>query len=115
MLNPPLAEDLPDWVDAPSQYFDLIKYERDKFSPWFFFDREGLLFRLNGLKNRYPGRILFPFARHSYSDDVACWERGNQGKVVIIHDYASPGWEQRKIFSSFEDWFNFVLSELEED
>lgn len=115
MLNPPRIEDFPSWVNMPTQYFSLIKFDQVKFSPWFFFDRKELMIYCDGLKERYPNRALFPFAKYAYSDDIACLEKENPGKVIIIHDYASPGWEQRHIFDSFEDWFELVLSQREDD
>lgn len=105
------SSEWPSWVTCPELYLKLIKNGEHKFLPWYLYDRESMLIRFEGLKKRYPNRKLFCFARTDDSDDIACWEENKLGKVVIIHDYASPGWEQRQIFDSFEDWYQFALSE----
>jgi hypothetical protein len=69
--------------------------------------------RSNGLKERYPDRKLVPFARRQDNDDVACWDLAKGGgTVTIIHDYASPGWEQRDEFSGFNDWLRRAIEDL---
>jgi hypothetical protein len=92
----------------------LVKNEKDEFLPWYLMDKKDLLIRCKGLKERYPARTLFPFARHDMCDDIACWEKEKPGKVVLLHDYASPGWENRMEFSSFEEWYQYVLTLQEE-
>lgn len=62
------------------------------------------------MQKRYPSRSLFPFARDDQSDDVACWEKGKTGKVILIHDFASPGYENKKEFESFDAWYEYVTS-----
>lgn len=113
MHNPPIKEDFPEWVEIPKRYLELLKYEQDEFLPWYLFDRENLLYRYKGLQTRYQNRRLFPFARHDYCDDVACWEKDKPGKVIIVHDYASPGWEQKFESPSFEGWYEYILSQKE--
>lgn len=105
------SSECPSWVTYPELYLKLIRGNKDEFLPWYLYDKEDVLFRNEGLKQRYPHRQLFCFARTDDSDDIACWEENKPGKVVIIHDFASPGWEQRQIFDSFEDWYQFALSE----
>lgn len=40
----------------------------------------------------YPGRSLVPFACRQDNDDVACWDLDQgRGRVVIVHDFKSPG------------------------
>ncbi len=113
MYHPLVKKNFPEWVEIPERYFELLKYDRNEFLPWYLFDRENLLYRYQGLQMRYPNRQLVPFARHDYCDDVACWEKDKPGKVIIIHDYASPGWESRFIFPSFDDWYEYILSQKE--
>lgn len=60
------------------------------------------------LHGRYPPRKVIPFARREDSDDVACVvvhdpERP-PGSVVVIHDYASPGWEVVAEFDDVGGW-----------
>lgn len=100
--------EIPDWVIYPQEYIYLVESEKDTFLPWYLLNRESLLIRNGGLVERYPARQLFAFARDDDSDDIACWEKDKPGKVVIIHDFASPGWEQREEFDSFSAWYNYV-------
>ena len=101
----------PDWVVFPQEYLELVYKGDDEFLPWYLMDKEQLLIRFNGMKNRYPNRSLFPFARDDQSDDVACWEKDKPGKVVLIHDFASPGYENKKEFENFKDWHEYVISQ----
>lgn len=101
----------PTWVKYPKQYLSLVREGNDEFLPWYLYDKKDMLIRWNGMKERYPARTLFPFARTDDGDDVACWEKGKPGKVVIVHDFASPGWEERQVFDSFEKWYAFALTQ----
>lgn len=100
----------PSWVVYPTEYLEMIKNGNDEFLPWYLMDREQLLVRFKGMQKRYPTRSLFPFARDDQSDDVACWEKNKPGKIVLIHDFASPGYENKNEFESFEEWYNFVVT-----
>ena len=106
-----LGEDeKPSWVIYPSAYLDLVKNGEDEFLPWYLMDKDQLLIRYNGMQMRYPDKTLFPFARDDNSDDVACWEEGKPNKVILIHDFASPGFENKKEFESFEEWYKYVTT-----
>jgi hypothetical protein len=70
--------------------------------------------RYAGLKERYRQRQLVPFARRVDCDDVACFETTAGVKplaVQVIHDFAAPGWEQRKVFDNFDTWLAAAESE----
>jgi hypothetical protein len=42
---------------------------------------------------------------------VACWDLA-QGNIVIVHDYAAPGWERRRPeFATFYDWFRQAVED----
>lgn len=101
----------PKWVEYPSLYLSLIEKNEDEFLPWYLMDKAQVLIRYQGLKKRYPQRDLYPFARDDKSDDVACWERGKPGKVILIHDFASPGYENKMEFETFSEWYSFVLNQ----
>lgn len=105
--------DLPSWVNLPQKYLELIKNGQDEFLPWYITDRQDTMWRYKGIKERYKNRRLFPFARCDYTDDIACWEEFAGEKVFIIHDYASPGWEQRQIFNNFDEWYMWALKQQE--
>ncbi len=101
----------PNWVEYPLEYLNLINTEKEEFLPWYLLDKEQLLIRYNGLKKRYPTRNLFPFARHDDNDDVACWEKNKPGKVILIHDFAASGYEDKMEFENFNEWYIFVIND----
>ena len=104
----------PNWVNYPDGYTKLVTNGREEFLPWYLTDGEDTKWRLIGLKKRYPTRDIFPFARRDYTDDIACWEKGQGEKVFIIHDFASSGFEQREIFNNFDAWYQWALQQTEE-
>jgi hypothetical protein len=51
------------------------------------------------------------------NDDVACWDAdadadADAGKVVIVHDFASPGYEQRAELADFYSWFRQAIEDF---
>jgi len=107
--------EMPEWAELPPLYLKLTQAGETEFLPWYLMEKERAIFRRDGLKSRYRNRELFPFARRDDNDDVACWEEGKAGQVTIIHDFASPGWEQRETFENFEEWYKFALSEQDDE
>jgi hypothetical protein len=104
--------ELPPWFTYPGPFMRVVESGIIKLDPWWIFDQNYAREKLEGLRNRYPTRDLVPFARNQGNDDVACWEKGDLQKVVIIHDYAAPGWEQRATFDTFWDWFRAVVEDF---
>lgn len=107
---------LPKGFHYPASYKAFVKHELPDMEPWHFFHNK-LEYRFNGLKKRYPTRILVPFARRGDNDDVACFDGSDLSedpKVCITHDFASPGWEQRGELQNFLDWVKFAKEEAEE-
>lgn len=105
-------EDLPGWFSYPPAFIHLVTRGMTQFDPWWIFDRDYAQEKMEGLKTRYPERNLVPFARNQSNDDVACWDKDAPGKVVVIHDYADPGWERRATFDTFQDWFRSAMEEF---
>lgn len=105
-------EELPEWFTYPPEFLNLIASGITLFDPWWIFDSGYGIQKLNGLRTRYPERNLVPFARDQSNDDVACWEKELPGKVVIVHDFADPGWEARKTFDTFHDWFRSAIEDF---
>lgn len=103
-------KDKPSWVIYPPEYLEMVENGKDEFLPWYLMDKEQLLIRFKGMQKRYPKRTLFPFARDDQSDDVACWEKNKPGMVILIHDFASSGYENKKEFKNFNDWYDFVTT-----
>jgi hypothetical protein len=67
--------------------------------------------RFRALQQRYTTRRLVPFAFRQDNDDVACWD-ADPGSVMIIHDYASPSYEQRAEFPDFYAWFRQAIEDF---
>jgi choline dehydrogenase-like flavoprotein len=63
------------------------------------------------LVKRYSSRDLFPFAYRQDNDDVACWSKGSGEKVFVIHDFASPSWEDEDAFDDVWAWFKSAIEE----
>jgi hypothetical protein len=67
----------------------------------------------HGLRQRYPARSVVPFARRVDNDDVACFDVEAPGAVVVIHDYASAGWEAR-VYRDFYAWLRQAVADMVE-
>ncbi|WP_424187780.1 hypothetical protein ACOBQX_08225 [Actinokineospora sp. G85] len=67
--------------------------------------------RDQGLAARYPDRKLVLFAVREDRDDVACWDL-DTGGVAELHDFASPGSEQRRTHRDFRTWFTSAIQEF---
>jgi hypothetical protein len=107
---------IPNWLLYPREYSWLLEQNIEqkivRFTPWYFLDSKLAQLRYEGLQKRYPTRRLFAFAARFDNDDIACWEDGKPGQVIIIHDGASEGFANRKEFASFWDWFRAVVEEM---
>ena len=104
--------ELPEWFDYPQEFLRIVDQNLLDFDPWIILQGERLRTRFQGMKERFPSRELVPFARREDNDDVACWEKGNSERVVIIHDFSSSGYEQKESFSSFWNWFRNIIEEM---
>lgn len=83
--------------------------------PWGYF-HQMLQHRFYWINKRYPERTLVPFARRYDNDDVACFDgtdTSGDPRVIIIHDWASPGWENRVEFNNFLEWLECAREEAE--
>lgn len=119
-----LIDELPQWFVLPASYLKILEegnFENGgyDFGPsWQLLRADRIEARAEGLKKRYPERKLYPFARRVCQDDVACFDLSNKSispKVVIIHDWATIGWEYRGTFDNFEAWLEAAKNEVEED
>jgi len=104
--------ELPEGFSYPESFLKAVKYNLVNLPPWHIKDRLWVLSRLAGLRQRYPTRVLIPFAARRDNDDIACFELGKGEEVQGIHDLASAGWEQRQTFPDFWAWFSFILEEF---
>jgi len=96
----------------PREFIKIVDLNLVDLDLWYLMTKEQVEVRIKGLKDRYPERELIPFARRDDSDNIACFEVGKKNKVQIIHDFASPGYEQRKEYNSFWDWFREAVEEM---
>lgn len=92
----------------PQEFLRIVEQNLLDFDPWIILQGERLRIRYQGLQDRYPNRLLIPFARREDNDDVACWEVGND-KIFIIHDYSTQGYENKKEIDNFWDWLREAL------
>ena len=111
------ADSLPDWFQYPVALTGLLENEDIDFGPWQLLHGEWLGVRHAGLKKRFPNLELVPFARRLDNDDIACFDVSTEAesrKVKIIHDFASPGWEDRGGFNDFKAWLDAAKEEAED-
>jgi hypothetical protein len=105
------SEELPTGFSYPRGLLRLVDLELFELEPWWILAGDGLRTRSRGMAKRYPKRRLLPFARRQDNDDVACWDL-DTGKVAIVHDFASPGWEAREEFPDFNSWLHSAIDDL---
>lgn len=102
--------ELPASFDYPHQFVRIVELGLTNLEPWWVLTGSPLRDRYEGLKKRYPGRMLVPFATRQDNDDIGCWDL-QQGSIVIIHDFASPGTEDREKFPDFYCWFRRAIED----
>ena len=107
-------DELPQRFLYPEEFERIVNQNLIDLTPWHILSGELLKSKYEGLKQRYPNSSLVPFAQRQDNDDVACWKEEDPEKVFIVHDYASEGWEKRRTFSSFWDWFKSVVDDMSE-
>lgn len=108
-----LGEDhLPAGFTYPGDFRWIVARGLVDLEPWSVLEGEPLFRKLLGLRKRYPASPLVPFAARTDNDDVACWDTDlPPGGVVVIHDWASLGWERRRQFDDFSSWFGQAVQD----
>lgn len=96
----------------PAEFVKIVELNLVDFEIWYLMSNEQVNIRIEGLKSRYSSRNLIPFARRDDSDDIACFEVEKGNSVQIIHDFAGEGFEQRKEYKCFWDWFRDAIDEM---
>nr|WP_317360276.1 hypothetical protein [uncultured Tyzzerella sp.] len=97
----------------PEELLKIIELNLIDFDLWFIcIETDFVEGWIKGLIERYPNRKLIPFAKRGDCDDIACFEIGKEGTVQIIHDFSSEGYEQRKEYKCFWDWFRDAIEEM---
>jgi hypothetical protein len=112
-LLPLLTEsERPPWFTYPREFIRLVETGLTSFPPWRIIETTSVVTRMNGLRERYLNRESVPFATRLDCDDLACWERGKMPIVIVIHDFASSGWEQRRSFDGLWEWFRSAINDF---
>lgn len=105
-------KELPKGFTYPHQFRRVVELGLTDLEPWYLLEGKPLRDTMSGLAERYPKRVLVPFARRQDNDDVACWQTGIDEQIFIIHDFAAPGWEQRECFANFYDWLRRAVEDF---
>jgi hypothetical protein len=103
--------ELPCGFAYPSLLVRVVDLGLMNLEPWWILKEDALRDRLAGLRKRYPKRSLVPFARRQDNDDIAAFDI-DRGNVVIVHDFASPGFEQRAEFDDLAGWLRQAIEDL---
>lgn len=104
--------ELPDKFSYPPEFLRMVGRGLLYFEPWYVYEGEQLRTRYAGLRERYPTRNLVPFARRQDNDDVACFDLDRGGVPVVVHDFATPGWEQRAHLQDFYAWLRMAVDDM---
>lgn len=105
------VDDLPEGFEYPPEFVRVVELGLTNIEPWWIIDGDRLRDRFVGLRERYRERSLVPFAVRQDNDDVACWDTA-AGNVAIVHDFASPGYEQRAELRGFYAWFRQAIEDF---
>ncbi len=102
-------ETLPSWFSYPKSFQRVTEQGLICFDPWSILDVDESQQLMLGLKHRYPGIDVVPFARRYDSDDVFCWMRTKGEAVITIHDFASDGYQFGPVYPSVWDWLRAAI------
>ncbi|MEV6672136.1 hypothetical protein [Streptomyces sp. NPDC051162] len=103
--------ELPEGFSYPEGFLRAIESGLVGLDPWWLLEGKSLRVRMSGLRERFPERRLMPFARREDNDDVVCWDL-ETGTVRVIHDFTTPGRENRREFATFYDWLRAALEDF---
>lgn len=103
-------EELPKWFEYPTEALLLVDQNLLDFDPWIILTDSRLRERYTGVKDRYPSRNIIPFARREDNDDLACFNK--EHKIVVIHDFASAGFEGGIEEFEFWNWFRKMVEDM---
>lgn len=104
-------KDIEAGVLVPGGLLKVVEQNLVDLSPWHILPRDQALAHLEGLRARYKTAYV-PFARRQDNDDLAVLLPNAPDRVVIVHDFASEGWELRAQYETFWDWFRAVIEEM---
>lgn len=99
----------------PEAFNKIIELNLVDFDIWYLIEEGQATRRYQALKERFPNRKLIPFARRDDNDDIACFEIEKGGKVELIHDFTTEGFEQKREFEDLWEWIKFAVDEMIEE
>ncbi|KIA70945.1 hypothetical protein ANMWB30_42680 [Arthrobacter sp. MWB30] len=105
------AEELPEGFSYPRGLLRLVELELFELEPWWVLTGDHLRALQEGMRKRYPTRHLVLFAKRQDNDDCVCFDM-DTGKVSLVHDWASPGWEAKGEFQNFNKWLHAAVDDL---
>lgn len=105
-------EEVPPEFEYPAEFIRVVELGLLHLEPWHILEGEALRERHQGLSERYPDLQLIPFAGRQDTDDVACWAAEGGQDVLIVHDFASPGYEIESRLADFNDWLRRAVEDL---
>lgn len=111
MIDILAQEELPAGFSYPDIFVRAAESGLVSLEPWWLLEGGNLRARHSGLKERFPERDFVPFARREDNDDVACWDLST-GSVRVIHDFTTPGREDREEYGGFADWLRAALEDF---
>lgn len=103
----------------PKSYLDLVNEGLPDIEPWWWLapHKDSAIYWIDTLRKQFPSRTLIPFAKHGGSDDVACFDgtdASGDPRVLRIHTFCAPGWEQRGEATNFAEWLQMAEAESAE-
>ncbi|WP_045875931.1 hypothetical protein [Pseudofrankia sp. DC12] len=102
---------LPTGFSYPREFIAILNIGMTDLTPWWIPTGEMLQDRYSGLRERFTGRDLVPFAERQDNDDVACWDVQSE-RVVIVHDFGDPRAPDRATFDNFFGWLRQAVEDL---
>jgi hypothetical protein len=107
--------DVPDWLQVPQGYAKILSSGGQEFGAWKIITNPILSASYNlHLSERYPHLTLFMFAKRNDNDTIATFSRDAPGKVILINDFSTKGWEYEGEFNSFWEWFDDMIAEFKQ-
>jgi len=103
--------DLPGEFTYPPEFVRVVEAGLLNLEPWDVLVGDDLRSTYAGLCGRYPKRRYIPFAARQDNHDTACWDE-RASEIVIVHDFASPGWERQETYPSFHAWLRRAVEDF---
>ena len=103
-------------VPLPRGYQEVRGLNIVSLPPWHLLTDDEFDYLFAGLNERHPHRRVIPFARRADNDDVACFVVSDPdqpaGQVIVVHDFASPGYEVVKRLRNCWEWLRYAVGEM---